>query len=95
MSATNEMDAKWGSIEEKFGVKDYTWAEQNKTYKQDKYRYRMLVAHYSEATMWNLSENAVPEEYFQVMLTRLFLTGFLKGMERFYLAKITGKYLFR
>lgn len=72
MSATNEMDTAWGKIEEKFKVKNYTWAEQKKEYKQDKYKNRMLAAHYSEAAMWNLSENARFEEYFQVMLTRLF-----------------------
>ena len=72
MSATNEMDTEWGKIEDKFKVKDYTWAEQNKEYKQDKYKSRMLEAHYAEAAMWNLSENAIPEEYFQVMLTKLF-----------------------
>lgn len=72
MSATNEMDIAWGKIEDKFRVKDFAWAEQNKDYKQDKYKSRMLAAHYSEAVMWNLSENAKPEEYFQVMLTKLF-----------------------
>lgn len=78
MSATNEMDTKWGSIEDKFKVKDYTWAEQNREYKQDKYRHRMLAAHYAEAAMWNLPENAVPEEYFQVMLTKLFVDRLYK-----------------
>lgn len=72
MSATNEMYAAWGKIQDKFSVKDYTWAEQNKEYKQNKYKSRMLAAHYSEVAMWNLSENAVSEEYFQVMLTKLF-----------------------
>ena len=72
MSATNEMDMAWGKIEDKFKVKDYAWAEQNKEYKQDKYKSRMLAAHYCEAAMWDLPENAAPEEYFQVMLTKLF-----------------------
>lgn len=78
MSTTNEMDTEWGKIEDKFRVKDYTWAEQNKEYKQDKYKSRMLAAHYSEAAMWNLSENAAPEEYFQVMLTNLFYVRLYK-----------------
>lgn len=72
MSSTNEMDAEWGKIETKFKVKNYTWAEQNKEYKQDKYKSRMLAAHYSEAAMWDLSEDATPEEYFRIMIIKLF-----------------------
>ena len=87
MSSTNEMDAAWGNIEEKFMVKDYTWAEQNKKYKQDKYKSRMLAAHYSEAAMWNLSENAVPEEYFQVILKKLFYDRLYKRNEKIVLSK--------
>lgn len=72
MSATNKMDAAWGEIEDKFKVKNYIQAQQKKEYKQDKYKNRMLAAHYSEAAMWKLSEDAAPGEYFQIILTKLF-----------------------
>lgn len=87
MSATNKMDEAWGNIENKFKVKNYTWAEQKKDYKQDKYKSRMMAAHYSEAAMWNLSENATPEEYFQLMVSKLFYARVCKRKNQIVLSE--------
>ena len=72
MSTTNAMDAAWGEIEKKFSVKNYVTIEDKVEYKQEKYKQRMLAAHYAEAEMWCLSENAQVGEYFSVIVKTLF-----------------------
>lgn len=71
MSATNKMDESWRKIEEKFKIKNYAWVEQHPEARQDKYKSRMLAAHYAEAEILMLGENAGVEEYFQTMIKKL------------------------
>lgn len=71
MSSTNKMDESWRKIEEKFKIKNYAWVEQHPEARQDKYKSRMLAAHYAEAEILMLGENAGVIEYFQTMIKKL------------------------
>lgn len=80
MSATNKMDESWKRIEKKFELKDYTWAEKNLLSGENCYSNRMLAAHYAEAEMYKLNENANVEDYFNIMLVKLFYTKLHKKL---------------
>lgn len=78
MSATNKMDESWKRIEKKFELKNYAWIEKHSENRQESYKNRMLAAHYAEAEMSKLGENATVGEYFDCMLDRLFYNKLYK-----------------
>lgn len=69
MSATNEMDRAWKETESKFQLKKYT----DKEYKEDlqKYRNRMLAAHYAEAAFQTVSLSENVEKYCECIVREL------------------------
>lgn len=75
MSATNEMDRAWKDIESKFQLKKYT-DKVHKEEKEDKeglqkYRNRMLAAHYAEAAFQTVSLSENMEKYCECIIREL------------------------
>lgn len=75
MSATNEMDRAWKDTESKFQLKMYTDKEhrENKEGKEDlqKYRNRMLAAHYADAAFQTVSLSENMEKYCECIVREL------------------------